>query len=606
MAAEDRGRADIRQDVAAYDSSQVAIAGRDIYLSESGKQVLGLLSPHSEAALVAAMQHDDAARLLARSPVPDAARVVEALLSAEDGLAVSLLGSINPGRARELIAAAGVAAAGLEQLPAAAAAIDAHAARMDKILGGASGWLVVAAPSQRDTAGFCRSYANGIICWSAQGGAHAIRGAAARYYTEHGGSGGRLGFPVSPAREAEAPSFGTTGTWQLFEWTTDYGKDTCDRMGAQCGGTLYWSDAYGACRTWGEIGEYYESFGGTRGRLGFPVTDVFEVKGPSRRPSGTRTTGLCQHFEGGTVYCNRTTGPVEVPAHVASYHHDRGYMGGALGFPVSPELDAVSFLGTTGAFQRFEWVEDYPRQNILGHWSAAEGAGGATVYSSHGNGTKSVAGAIGILYEKSGGPNWLGFPRSDEIDARTSADEPWRCYQDFEAGTIFWDEEHGAIAVALDIMELFARRDPLRRELGFPVMAEKALEPPAGERIQIFEHGVVTVRNGTVEVWIEPSEAALPGSTTDSWKVSRGRRPPPRVTIATPAPHQPVAQSMTARGTANLGSHQLSLWLVVGIGEKRYPQARIHQSDDADTDTWALPVRFGRSGADIPVTGSPQ
>jgi uncharacterized protein with LGFP repeats len=41
-----------------------------------------------------------------------------------------------------------------------------------------------------------------------------------------------------------------------------------------CGATVYWCALGGAHATWGEIGAYYESHGGSGGALGFPLGDV--------------------------------------------------------------------------------------------------------------------------------------------------------------------------------------------------------------------------------------------------------------------------------------------------------------------------------------------
>jgi hypothetical protein len=53
-------------------------------------------------------------------------------------------------------------------------------------------------------------------------------------------------------------------------------------------------------------------------------------------------------------------------------------------------------------------------------------------------------------------------------------------------------------------MEVLSQDHGLRWQLGFPVIPESVLKSSADVRTQIFEHGVVTVRNGTVEAWVRP------------------------------------------------------------------------------------------------------
>jgi LGFP repeat len=476
------------------------------YFTGRDKQVLGVRNSYIEADQLAVMPHDEAVDLVARSEVAAAARVLAILLSPDRDRVISLLVTIERSKAEALVAAIGSSEAdGLEDLPAAAEAMAACAARARHDLGDIAGQAACAAQSRQGTPGFYRRYKRGWVHWSARGGAHATTGQAGEYYVSGGGSGGHLGFPLSAARAAGQSPFKTDGTWQLFEWSSDYPPNICERMKMRCGATLYWSEKHGAHVTWGGIGEYYESADGTWGWLGFPVTDAIEVSGPARRPNGNRSAGWCQRFEGGTVFYTEKAGAIALTSAIAEYHASLGDVGGRLGFPVSPAMDAAdSPYETKGKFHRFEGNEDYP-SDIVDHWSDQEHVGGATVYWSEPFGTHAVTSGIGKLYERQNGTySWLGFPTSERTDARTSSDQPWCCYQDFEGGTIFWKEEYRAIAVRKDIMEVLSQDHGLRWQLGFPVIPESVLESSADVRTQIFEHGVVTVRNGTVEAWVRP------------------------------------------------------------------------------------------------------
>jgi uncharacterized protein with LGFP repeats len=307
-----------------------------------------------------------------------------------------------------------------------------------------------------------------------------------------------------------APSspFETDGQYQRFECHWDYGPETCQRLGVVCGATVYWSK-HGVNATGGGIGEYYETIGGTNGPLGFPVSDEVEV-GPTKRKAGDGATGSCQRFEGGTVYWSEKTKAVAVHSPVADYHDRHA----GLGFPVSPMIKAATneHYGTKGHFQRFEAREDYP-EDILNSWSDSEGAGGATIYTSDAHGTYCVGWGNGIFYERLGGTSsWLGFPKSDETDARTSEDEPRSTIQEFEGGAIFYKHGYGSVPVSGAIMEYLSQHGGLRQRLGFPVKKARSLVSGDDEQVQFFEHGIVTIRNGVTEGWVRPHDTLPPGS----------------------------------------------------------------------------------------------
>ncbi len=488
----------------------------DLYVNTSrGKRVLGLLNPYGDAERLAAMPHDDAAELLASEAVPKAARVVAALLSAHNELAISLLGSIDRARAEDLLAAAGTAAAGLEQLPEAAEAIEECAAG-DRRLGERIGRLRRARPSSRKTEGYYQRYRHGVVHWSERVGALVTTGAAREYYAAVKGSGGLLGFPLGYEMTATSQFFKTKGTWQRFEGRADFSPDLWERLGSQCGATLYWSSEHGAHATWGGIGEYYERAGGTWEWLGFPVSDAIEVEGPERKPNRDRTAGWLQRFEGGIIFHSDKTGSIGMSSPVAAYHQGRGDMGGTLGFPVSEEIDAeTSPYGTRGRCQRFEGIGDYPA-DILKKWAGHVCPVGATVYRSEAFGVHSVSGGIGKVYELlEGTVGWLGFPKSDTFDASSRSISDGRA-QAFEGGAILWNTRYRAVPVRADIIDTLGDLDGLLGDLGFPVAPESALVKEPETRVQRFEHGIVTARNGSCEVWLrhERSTAAAEGTDT--------------------------------------------------------------------------------------------
>jgi uncharacterized protein with LGFP repeats len=480
---------------------------------DQGVRVLGRLNPHADARRLDAMDHDAAADLLAASPVAKAARVIAALLSADSAdyaLAVSLLGSIDREIAENLIAAAGTAAAGLEHLPEAAEAIGSCERSSRSVLGASVGPFARASDSPRRTVGYYQSFENGQIHWSGQVhwnapvGALVTYGAIAELYVAAGGSGGRLGFPLSrDVRAGTSLPFGTDGSLQRFEGETEYSPDICERIG-HCGASVYWSSKYGPHAIWGPIGELHERAGGTQGELGFPLSGETEA-GPSPRDNEDGTTGICQRFEGGSVYfSNKTKKTIAVPGPI-SEHHEQCHQGaaGVLGFPVSPRLEAAPSRpwNTSGHFQRFEGRRNYPR-DITKHWSDTEGPGGATIYTCEAHGTHCVGWRNGALYEPLGGTgSWLGFPKSDSVRHRpSSADQLGYTVQEFEGGVIIFNAQQGPVAVPAATMSYLDRHAGLRERLGLPL--RRPLTSAADELVQFFENGVVTSRTGVPEAYI--------------------------------------------------------------------------------------------------------
>ena len=492
--------------------------------------VFVILNPSEGARRLALLPLDDAALVLADAPASASAEALEVLLSDEkrQQLAISLLVHIRRSKARELIAAIPSAKPRLEQLPDAADAIDHCQPEPGQDLGTSVGPLTRAAPSRQGTEGYYQSFRNGQIHWTALSGAQVTIGAIAAYHLAMEGSGGRLGFPLTPEMTAGTSQYGTPGRYQRFEGLRYYGEDVCKLTG-RCGATVYWSEQYGAHGTWGSIGACYElQEKGTNGRLGFPVSDEVEID-PSHLEGGS-TTGWCQRFEGGAIYYSAKTRAIVVYEPIAEYHESRGGVVSPRGFPVSLWMDASeSPYKTTGYCQRFEGVQAYP-EDVLKRWPDQEVPVGATIYTSNAHGTYCVGWGNGVYYERLDGTNsWLGFPKSDEVDARISESEPWVTVQDFEGGTIFYKEEYGSVGVRRATMEYLARHEGLRQQMGFPVKEERSLVPESAdndERVQFFEDGVVTIRDDTIEAWIRPDDrpaATRPSSAPPPASVTRPR-----------------------------------------------------------------------------------
>jgi uncharacterized protein with LGFP repeats len=460
------------------------------------------LTAYAGADYVGDLPLKDAVFVLATAKVAAAAGVLRVLLTTRKDLAMTILTRVNREKAEQLVEAIGPAGHRLKELPLAAEAVE--VCRLGASgLGGEKGPLSLAAASQQGTNGYFQSFEGGIIHWCEAGGAQVTSGAVAAYHGEHGGTGSRLGFPVTEEMSAQTSPFGTDGSLQRFEGHWPYADSTCERLGTRCGAAVYRTDEYGAHAAWGGIGEFYELNGRSSGPLGFPVEDEAKTESSSR-DAGPGTAGWRQRFEGGVAYYSEKTKTIFVPNVIAEHHELHGGVTGDLGFPVSPELTASpSPHGTTGRYQRFEARIDYG-PDILAGWDDGEMPGGATIYVSDAHGVHSVGWGNGELYERSGGTSgWLGFPLTGEVDRRAAESDPWCTIQEFEGGAIFYKEAHGSVPVPRLTLDFIASREGLGQQLGFPTQPELILDPERGDRLQFFERGLVTVQGGIKNAWLK-------------------------------------------------------------------------------------------------------
>lgn len=167
-----------------------------------------------------------------------------------------------------------------------------------------------AAPSERGTPGQVQRFEGGkddprevsISLYCSHYGAFPTWGWIARCYEGFGGTGSRLGFPISPELPAAASQQGTAGQVQRFEGNGD-GESFLDNI-SLTGVSIYCSP-HGAYATWGEIGRCYERLGGTGSQLGFPISPEQET-----HPSSRGHTVWRQRFEGGEISCEWGSDPV--------------------------------------------------------------------------------------------------------------------------------------------------------------------------------------------------------------------------------------------------------------------------------------------------------
>jgi hypothetical protein len=181
--------------------------------------------------------------------------------------------------------------------------------------------------------------------------------------------------------------------------------------------------------------------------------------------------------------------------------------------PVSRERDVVSSSGMEGKVQYFD-VES----ESVDYRTA--------VYQCAKHEPLLVAREAWGYYDKLGAEkSWLGFP--------LTAMQAYRTYetQGFEGGWILWRPGKRPIALRHAMADFVAQNRDLDKRLGFPLTEEQQVGEDGPSRIQFFENGVVTVRDGKYEAWLRPDsnngQPAAPGDaasppTESMRKRSRG------------------------------------------------------------------------------------
>jgi len=159
-----------------------------------------------------------------------------------------------------------------------------------------------------DGRGRFNHFQNGSIYWTPQTGAHPVSGDILTEWSAQGWEGGPLGYPT--ADEIATP--GKPGKVQGFEI-----------------GAMY-SSANGTHAVLGMIMGKYGELGWENGWLGFPKSNEVPVK----------DNGRFTEFEGGNIYWSPGTGAWSVEnGPLFDGWKSVGYEGGRLGFPISDKFD---------------------------------------------------------------------------------------------------------------------------------------------------------------------------------------------------------------------------------------------------------------------------
>jgi V8-like Glu-specific endopeptidase len=197
---------------------------------------------------------------------------------------------------------------------------------------------------KRGARGRFNSFEGGSIHWSPNVGAFATNGGIRNKWASLGWECGYLGFPTNDESDTSctdkrgargrynffeggaihwSPNIGAFATngaimskWASLRWecgflgfpVNDESDTTCtDKNGARGrfnsfeGGSIHWSPNIGAFSTNGAIRNTWSSMGWECSFLGFPTSEEIPI-----------STGVKQHFEGGTLVWNRSTGAVTV------------------------------------------------------------------------------------------------------------------------------------------------------------------------------------------------------------------------------------------------------------------------------------------------------
>jgi uncharacterized protein with LGFP repeats len=354
-------------------------------------------------------------------------------------------------------------------------------------LGGETGILGAATGVVACTKGFnvcTQTYANGIMGWSRDGGAHPVTGAIYAEYSLSGGRNGTWGVPVSD----ENPITGANGdgSGQNFEYmqalTSAAGTFAVPNQVRSVYGDLGWvregvgwPTAKAVCRSTalcaqqfqhailgyygtdsyavtGDFYDRYQTVGGLTGSWGLPTSGQNPI-------SGAATPGSGQNFEKVQVLSS-AAGTFAVASGFVSTYGAAGWVRGSLGWPTDDTACATS----TRCIQEFQ--------------------GG--VLARNGSTTYQVTGAVGEMYVASGGASGpLGYPTSGLNPISGTAGSG----QNFEHGQAL-QSAAGAYWVTPAMLAAYKTFGWVRGSLGYPVAAATCT---SGTCSQNFANGTLAL-----------------------------------------------------------------------------------------------------------------
>jgi len=200
--------------------------------------------------------------------------------------------------------------------------------------GGESGFL--GAPLNDETGtpdgiGRYNHFQGGSIYWTPATGAHEVHGQIRDKWASMGWERSSLGYPISD----ELKMADGRGRYSNFQ-----------------GGTIFWTPETGAFVLSGPIMPKWVKLKGSRGFLGYPVSD--EVPTPDGK-------GRYAHFQGGSIYWQPNSGAHEVRGAIRDKWASMGWERSTLGYPTSDEFQE-------GVYRRSNFQGGHIR------WTAERGA----------------------------------------------------------------------------------------------------------------------------------------------------------------------------------------------------------------------------------------
>lgn len=278
-----------------------------------------------------------------------------------------------------------------------------------------------------------RRYANGMILWHPDYGAHAVHGDIFTRYDRLRRELGPLGYPVTDVRSV---------------------GDRRGRLARFESGAIYDTDQTGAQALTGPVYAYYRQLGDAlhASGLGYPTTGVVAT------PGG----GQVARFERGMILWRRGSGAHEVHGPSFDLYHDLRTHQGPLGYPVA---DGEPLGGRRGRRQRFQ---------------------GGAIYQIRGRGARAVYGAIHNRYidDLSGHQGPLGLPVTSVIPAVDGGQ-----LVAFGGGNVFWHPDVGAHVVRPPILDRYIRLGKASGRLGYPI--SDAMPTGEHEETVYFQHGLI-------------------------------------------------------------------------------------------------------------------
>jgi uncharacterized protein with LGFP repeats len=170
------------------------------------------------------------------------------------------------------------------------------------------------------------TFQNGIVYWTATGGAWAVEGAIAQKWLALGALGSGFGLPIT--NETATPD--GVGRYNHFA----------------NGSSIYWSPATWAQSVSGQIRSHWGRLGWERGLLGYPASD--------ERPTADGR-GRHNRFQNGAIYWTPSGGPHGVYGSIHSRYVAPGAETSRLGLPISDEYAVPGGRASDFEHGRITW-----------------------------------------------------------------------------------------------------------------------------------------------------------------------------------------------------------------------------------------------------------